>query len=224
MKKLIVSGALALAFSTSAVVAEESGAFVGVDLGLANLSKMTSESSMNGGTQTTYALGSLRYGLMGGYKWFFTENVGWRAYVALNNGTSYLQDASTNGGNGQTPNGNQFNSMFINANVDFLNTFYNSEQVSAGWFAGLSLGVGIHSGGIVKATTANSNLSNISGFDMGINLGLRTLFGKKHGIEFFTRFGVIGASATAEMNGVAVKTDMSTTQIYNTGVRYTYNF
>ena len=222
MKKLIVSGALALAFSTSAVVAEESGAFVGVDLGLANLSKMTSESSING-TQTTYALGSLRYGLMGGYKWFFTENVGLRAYVALNNGTSYLQDAST-GGNAQTPNGNQFNSMFVNANVDFLNTFYNSEQVSAGWFAGLSLGVGIHSGGIVKATTANSNLSNISGFDMGINLGLRTLFGKKHGIEFFTRFGVIGASATVEMNGVPVKIDMSTTQIYNTGVRYTYNF
>lgn len=218
MKKLIVSGALALAFSTSAVVAEESGAFVGVDLGLANLSKMTSES--NGGTLTSYALGSLRYGLIGGYKWFFTENVGLRAYVALNNGTSYLQDAST-----QTPrNGNQFNSMFINANVDFLNTFYNSEQVSAGWFAGLSLGVGIHSGGIVKATTANSNLSNVSGFDMGINLGLRTLFGKKHGIEFFTRFGVIGASATAEMNGVPVKIDMSTTQIYNTGVRYTYNF
>ena len=223
MKKLIVSGALALAFSTSAVVAEESGAFVGVDLGLANLSKMTSESSMNGGTQTTYALGSLRYGLMGGYKWLFTENVGLRAYVALNNGTSYLQDAST-GGNNQTPNGNQFNSMFVNANVDFLNTFYNSEQVSAGWFAGLSLGVGIHSGGIVKATTANSNLSNISGFDMGINLGLRTLFGKKHGIEFFTRFGVIGASATAEINGTPTKTDMSTTQIYNTGVRYTYNF
>lgn len=223
MKKLIVSGALALAFSTSAVVAEESGAFVGVDLGLANLSKMTSESSINGSTQTTYALGSLRYGLMGGYKWFFTENVGLRAYVALNNGTSYLQDAST-GGNAQTPNGNQFNSMFVNANVDFLNTFYNSEQVSAGWFAGLSLGVGIHSGGIVKATTANSNLSNISGFDMGINLGLRTLFGKKHGIEFFTRFGVIGASATAEMKGIPVKTDMSTTQIYNAGVRYTYNF
>ena len=223
MKKLIVSGALALAFSTSAVVAEESGAFVGVDLGLANLSKMTSESSINGSTQTTYALGSLRYGLMGGYKWFFFFFLGLRAYVALNNGTSYLQDAST-GGNGQTPNGNQFNSMFVNANVDFLNTFYNSEQVSAGWFAGLSLGVGIHSGGIVKATTANSNLSNISGFDMGINLGLRTLFGKKHGIEFFTRFGVIGASATAEMNGVPVKTDMSTTQIYNTGVRYTYNF
>lgn len=222
MKKLIVSGALALAFSTSAVVAEESGAFVGVDLGLANLSKMTNESSING-TQTTYALGSLRYGLMGGYKWFFTENVGLRAYVALNNGTSYLQDAST-GNAQQTPNGNQFNSMFVNANVDFLNTFYNSEQVSAGWFAGLSLGVGIHSGGIVKATTANSNLSNISGFDMGINLGLRTLFGKKHGIEFFTRFGVIGASATAEINGIPIKTDMSTTQIYNTGVRYTYNF
>ncbi|WP_394985398.1 outer membrane beta-barrel protein, partial [uncultured Helicobacter sp.] len=161
---------------------------------------------------------------VGGYKWFFTQSVGLRAYVSVNNGASYLQDESA------LPPGIQFNSLYVNANVDFLNTFYNSEQVSAGWFAGLSLGAGIHSGGVVKATTElTDNLSNISGFDLGINLGLRTLFGKHHGIEFFTRFGVVGASATAETSGVVAMmfpsgSKMSTNQIYNAGVRYTYNF
>lgn len=213
MKKLMVSGAVALVLS-SGVMAEESGAFVGVDLGLASLSKMTQEG--DGGSMSAYAQGSLRYGLMGGYKWFFTQNVGLRAYVALNNGTNYMQDPLY---------GIQFNSLFVNVNVDFLNTFYTSEQVSAGWFAGLSLGAGIHTGGIVKTfTDATDNLSNVSGFDMGINLGLRTLFGKHHGLEFFTRFGVVGASATAEYNGGLFKVDMSTNQIYNAGIRYTYNF
>ena len=209
MKKLMVSGALALAFSGVAM-AEESGAFVGVDLGLASLTKMESD------LQNTYALGNLRYGLVGGYKWFFTQSVGLRAYVSVNNGANYMQSVAA---------GNQFNSLFVNANVDFLNTFYNNEQVSAGWFAGVSLGAGIHSGGVVKQNTAAfNNLSNISGFDLGINLGLRTLFGKHHGIEFFTRFGVVGASATGEMSAGATKVDMSTNQIYSTGVRYTFNF
>ncbi|WP_394952140.1 outer membrane beta-barrel protein [uncultured Helicobacter sp.] len=54
---------------------------------------------------------------------------------------------------------------------------------------------------------------------MGINLGLRTLFGKHHGIEFFTRLGVVGASATTEGIG-----KMTTTQTYSVAVRYTYNF
>ena len=185
MKKLMVSGALALALSTSALVAEESGGFVGVDLGLASLTKMTMIPVGQDVGLSINSLGNLRYGLVGGYKWFFTQNVGLRAYVAVNNGASY-------GGAGQ------FNSLFVNANVDFLNTFYNSEQVF-------------------------SNLSNISGFDLGINLGLRTLFGKHHGVEFFTRFGALGASATGENGGVAIA-DLNTNQIYNAGIRYTYNF
>ena len=208
MKKLMVSGALALALS-GALVAEESGAFVGVDLGVSSLTK--AESDAQG---SAYSYGTLRYGLVGGYKWFFTENVGLRAYVSVNNGANYMQNATA---------GNQFNTLLVHANVDFLNTFYNSEQVSAGWFAGIALGAGIHSGGVVKKNTAGfSNLSNISGFDLGINLGLRTLFGKHHGIEFVTRLGVVGASATGDQGGTETK--MSILQPYAFGARYTYNF
>ena len=133
MKKLMVSGALALALSGVAM-AEESGG-----LGVNGLSKMQSDS-----TGSAYAFNNLRYGLVGGYKWFFTQSVGLRAYLAVNNGTNYMQDTTA---------GNQFNTLNVMANIDFLNTFYNSEQVSAGWFAGVSLGYAIHNGGLVKQYT-----------------------------------------------------------------------
>ena len=203
MKKLMVSGALALALSGVAM-AEESGGFVGVDLGVNGLSKMQSDS-----TGSAYAFNNLRYGLVGGYKWFFTQSVGLRAYLAVNNGTNYMQDTTA---------GNQFNTLNVMANIDFLNTFYNSEQVSAGWFAGVSLGYAIHNGGLVKQYT-DMGLKDPSGFDLGINPGLRTLFGKHHGIELVNRIGAIGASATTEGIG-----KMTTTQTYNVAVRYTYNF
>ena len=209
MKKLMVSGALALALSGVAM-AEESGGFVGVDLGLASLTKMESD------LQNTYALGNLRYGLVGGYKWFFTQSVGLRAYLAVNNGTNYMQDTTA---------GNQFNTLNVMANIDFLNTFYNSEQVSAGWFAGVSLGYAIHNGGIVKAQVdfldqAGVNY-NPSGFDMGINFGVRTIFAKHHGIEFFNRFGVIGASNSYNLG---IENKEKILQPYAFGVRYTFNF
>ena len=211
MKKLMVSGALALALSTSALVAEESGGFVGVDLGVNGLSKMQSDS-----TGSAYAFNNLRYGLVGGYKWFFTQSVGLRAYLAVNNGTNYMQDTTA---------GNQFNTLNVMANIDFLNTFYNSEQVSAGWFAGVSLGYAIHNGGIVKAQVdfldqAGVNY-NPSGFDMGINFGVRTIFAKHHGIEFFNRFGVIGASNSYNLG---IENKEKILQPYAFGVRYTFNF
>lgn len=67
MKKLIVSGALALAFSTSAVVAEESGGFVGIDLGMSN-AVMTRDTGAFDFNDKSASIGNFRYGLMGGYK------------------------------------------------------------------------------------------------------------------------------------------------------------
>ncbi|WP_394954535.1 outer membrane beta-barrel protein [uncultured Helicobacter sp.] len=217
MKKLMVSGALALALTSSAVVAEESGAFVGLDLGISN-AVMTQEMtvSWNGNTNTlidkTTSVGNFRYGLMGGYKWFFTESFGLRTYLQVNNGTNYSPIEETHV---------SISTLNVMANVDALYNFYTSEQSSAGLFAGLSFGYAIHYGDTVDAMTAGG-LKDPSGFDMGINLGLRTIFAKHHGVEFFNRFGVVGASATTEQSGDEIK--MSILQPYAFGVRYTYNF
>lgn len=67
-----------------------------------------------------------------------------------------------------------------------------------------------------------AGLKDPSGFDMGINFGVRTIFAKHHGVEFFSRFGVVGASATTQESGASTK--MTTLQPYAFGVRYTFNF
>lgn len=216
MKKLIVSGALALAFSTSAVVAEESGAFVGVDLGMSN-AVMTRDAGANVGSNKAASIGNFRYGLLGGYKWFFTENFGLRAYLQVNNGAN------------QTPSGldahTTINTLNVMANVDALYNLYSTQESSIGLFAGLSFGYAIHSGKAVD-DLKKTGLKDPSGFDMGINFGLRTIIAKHHGIEFFNRFGVIGASATSTLGAApaAVDVKMTTLQPYAFGVRYTYNF
>ncbi|WP_394952049.1 outer membrane beta-barrel protein [uncultured Helicobacter sp.] len=215
MKKLMVSGALALALSGVAM-AEESGGFVGVDLGVSN-SVMNMDAGALGDTiglnAKAASVGNFRYGLMGGYKWFFTESFGLRAYLQVNNGAN------------QIPAGlnlhETINTLNVMANVDALYNFYASEASSAGLFAGLSFGYAIHYGGIVK-DIVDGGLKDPSGFDMGINFGVRTIFAKHHGIEFLNRFGVIGASATTSESGMDVK--MSILQPYAFGVRYTYNF
>ena len=212
MKKLMVSGVLALALSGVAM-AEESGGFVGVDLGISNAAMITESGGEKAGV---YSLGNFRYGLMGGYKWFFTESFGLRAYLQVNNGSHYVGDI----GQGST-----FNTLNVMANVDALYNFYTSEASSAGLFAGLSFGYAIHNGGIVKAQVdfldqAGVNY-NPSGFDMGINFGVRTIFAKHHGIEFFNRFGVIGASNSYNLG---IENKEKILQPYAFGVRYTFNF
>lgn len=217
MKKLIVSGALALAFSASAVVAEESGAFVGVDLGISN-AVMTQDAGANANSNKAASIGNFRYGLLGGYKWFFTESFGLRAYLQVNNGAN------------QTPSSldahTTINTLNVMANVDALYNLYSTQESSIGLFAGLSFGYAIHYGKVVDDMT-KGGLKDPSGFDMGINFGLRTIIAKHHGIEFFNRFGVIGASATSTLGAgtpLARDVKMTTLQPYAFGVRYTYNF
>lgn len=221
MKKLIVSGALALAFSTSAVVAEESGAFVGVDLGMSN-AVMTQDAG-DGPAATSYnskaaSVGNFRYGLLGGYKWFFTESFGLRAYLQVNNGANQIPEG--------VDTHSIINTLNVMANVDALYNLYSTQENSIGLFAGLSFGYAIHSGKAVD-DLKKTGLKDPSGFDMGINFGLRTIIAKHHGIEFFNRFGIIGASATSTLGaGTPLATDvkMTTLQPYAFGVRYTYNF
>ena len=218
MKKLIVSGALALAFSTSAVVAEESGAFVGVDLGMSNAVMTLDAGATSDNSAKTASIGNFRYGLLGGYKWFFTESFGLRAYLQVNNGAN------------QIPAGLDthaiINTLNVMANVDALYNLYSTQENSIGLFAGLSFGYAIHSGKLVD-DMKKTGLKDPSGFDMGINFGLRTIIAKHHGIEFFNRFGVVGASATSTLGAgtpFAVDAKMTTLQPYAFGVRYTYNF
>lgn len=86
-----------------------------------------------------------------------------------------------------------------------------------GVFAGLSLGY-------KKLTSKEerdarpSSKNTISGFDPGINFGLRANVAQKHGLELYSRFGLADIKKTE--NGVTEKERTP----YTVGLRYAYSF
>ena len=159
MRKVVLSLALAGILGATCAVAEESGAFAGIQAGYGAVKNETKGDSHQQG---------FRYGVVGGYKQFFSENFGLRYYGVVDNG-----DAKKDG--------NKMNTT-LNANVDALYNFVSSGSLDFGAFAGLSVGYTTH-----KPKEGYS----ISGFDAGANLGLRANIAKAHGVELFGRVGFI---------------------------------
>ena len=78
--KLFVSSVVALALSSSALVAEESGVFVGVGVGYGGSTMKVTSPGDGGGKQS---LDGLSYEVIAGYKQFFTPNFGLRLLCKL---------------------------------------------------------------------------------------------------------------------------------------------
>lgn len=160
MRKVVLSLALAGILGTTCAVAEESGAFAGIQAGYGAVKNETKGDSPAG----------FRYGVVGGYKQFFSENFGLRYYGVVDNG-----DAKKDGNKMNT-------TLNANANVDALYNFVSSGSLDFGAFAGLSVGYATH-----KLKKGDS----VSGFDAGANLGLRANIAKAHEVELFGRVGFI---------------------------------
>ena len=236
IKKIVLGFALAGIVGASTALAETDGAFVGVQLGYGGL-KSKSESSYtgtataniqgqqqvtpsSGSSSSSISLTGVRFGIMGGYKQFFTPEFGARYYGVIDFGTKYKKDSA------------KVSTTNISANADALYNFISKDDLTFGAFGGLSLGYASH-----KADGGND--AKINGFDLGINLGVRAVVKEKHGIEFYTRFGVLqqkkdesdtitdgqdfgqGISWSSVMNTNA-STKLS--QPYQIGVRYVFSF
>ena len=227
---LAVVGLLVAASVTNAA-AETDGWFVGGQLGLRGLSVKV-DASAQGSTYITgsdgewvdggFSFGAqgngdetgVKYGLLAGYKQFFTENFGARYYAGADFG-HYTYN--------------------YNANADALYNFMVKENFELGVFAGLWLGYVIHDLG------NNEYFENPSGVDFGLNVGLRANIAQNHGVELFGRFGFLeqkseykwnspynGAYETVGGGYVAsssdVRTEIKCSQPYHIGVRYIYSF
>ncbi|TKX29682.1 hypothetical protein CQA38_02620 [Campylobacter sp. MIT 12-5580] len=190
MKKVLTSFALVSALASSAALAEQSGAFVGIDGGYAS-HKAGSESGYNG----------FRYGLVGGYKYFLDDNLGFRGYANLTFGTK-----ATKGSNNP-----QLDRFDIGVNADVLYNFLQSGDLEYGAFGGLSLDYANN-----KFKIKNYGDEKANGFDLGINLGLRMNYTQTHGFELWSRFGLVGPKFD---DG-----DEKVKQPYAVGLRYTFNF
>ena len=221
---LVVAGIL----GASSALAETDGAFVGLQAGYGGLKlkieseyKDANDASNNESSSESISAGGFRYGFVAGYKQFFTPEFGARYYASFDLGTDYKKDITDEYGDKTTIKVNSYN---ITANADALYNFISSNDLDLGAFLGLSLGYAHHT---VKVEPAN-DMPDIkpSGFDLGINFGLRTNIAQNHGIELYSRFGVLQQKKELKETGDYGSNTMAykASQPYQVGLRYTFSF
>ena len=218
MKKLFVSSAVALALASGALVAEESGAFVGVGLGVSG-TKIKDNFILQGTTPIptadyTYNASGFGYELLFGYKQFFTPEFGLRYYVNI---------AGANTSKSIEGIKAKANVMNYGVNVDALYNFINDDSLSFGAFLGLGLGMNSWSGNGIDSyddlARENGESISTSGFNLALNLGVRTEIAKHHGVELAVRVPFI---TTILYDKYDIK--ITAAQTYNVGVRYIFSF
>lgn len=200
--KLFVSSALALALAGSALVAEESGVFVGVGVGYGGSQIKTDGEKTN--------LKGISYEIIAGYKQFFTQDFGLRYYANF----AYADASKKASGDEPKLTGNV---MDYGVNVDALYNFI-SGDTSFGAFLGLGLGANSWGGKTFKDSKMDK-----TGLNLAFNVGLRTEIAKAHGIEIAARVPFI--ATTLEKADAATDTPKITgSHTYNVGVRYIFSF
>ena len=235
---LVVAGIL----GASSALAETDGAFVGVQFGFGGANTTNEFCSSGGGMSIcktdSKSASALRYGFLAGYKQFFTENFGLRYYGVVDYGADFKIDNALEGGGGEmikfSP---KISALNLSANVDALYNFISNDSLEFGAFGGLSLAYAsykaknalwdltpIMTGGSDKPAFKDFKLS---GFDMGVNVGVRAQIAQKHGVELYGRFAFMEnkkeETLYEEEDGKATQT-FKAQQPYQVGLRYTFSF
>ena len=228
MRKIGLSLVLVGILGATNAVAEESGVFVGVQAGYGGANaKMEISPAGYVDNQKVNGMSGFRYGLVAGYKQFFTPEFGARYYAMVDLGTDYSKeqtekDKDENGDEIEVKRKAKINTYNITANADALYNFLSNDALDFGAFAGLSLGYVNHK------FKAEETLDNIkpSGFDLGINFGFRANIAANHGVELYSRFGILQQKKElkGEDAGSIVKVTYKVQQPYQIGLRYTFSF
>ena len=241
-KKTITKGAIALGLSAilaSSAIAEDDGAFVGLEVGLTSVKAEAKATSPGSVTNTAKdILPSLA--IKGGYKWFFgdSKRFGTRAYGMIGAGTGSLTQLSTTlpagGGNVSFISGTQhtYYTTYLDYMVgaDALLNFANSDSFTFGLFAGVGLGgtTWIANGEDFEPKGGTGKGRSYANFQVALNVGLRANIAKSHGIEVGGRFYLPDAEI---FNAVGATTPVPTTTTTTTHARpwavnvsYIFNF
>ena len=249
INKFAVSFALAGILGASSALAETSGAFVGVQFGLgganakSEYASVATDGSGEMGADATKSASSFRYGFLAGYKQFFTEKFGLRYYGVIDFGTqSEHKIGPSLNASAASPAEAYFNftetikisTLNFNANVDALYNFEQNDSFEFGVFGGLSLGytsykaqsIAINGANLTNFAYSYKDLS-ASGFDFGINFGLRANIAQKHGVELYSRFSLLKQKDDYKYaldEQTAILTKFEVRQPYAVGLRYSFSF
>ena len=245
INKFAVSFALAGILGASSALAETSGAFVGVQFGLGGANAKSEYAAVytDGqpfGADATKSASSFRYGFLAGYKQFFTEKFGLRYYGVIDFGTqSEHKIGPSYNASGASLAEIWFNftetikisTLNLNANVDALYNFEQNDSFEFGVFGGLSLGYTSYKAQSVAINGTNAtNLTYLykdlsaSGFDFGINFGLRSNIAQKHGVELYSRFSLLKQKDDYLDEQTEILTKFEVRQPYAVGLRYSFSF
>ena len=232
-----LSVALAGILGASSALAETSGAFVGVQFGFGG-AKITNEFCEFGVCNTdSKSASALRYGFLAGYKQFFTENFGLRYYGVVDYGADFKIDNALEGDEMIIKFSPKISALNLSANVDALYNFISNDSLEFGAFGGLSLAYASYKAknALMDVTLMMAGDSDkpafkdfkLSGFDMGVNVGVRAQIAQKHGVELYGRFAFMEnkkeETLYEEAGGKATQT-FKAAQPYQVGLRYTFSF
>ncbi|MCX2716591.1 outer membrane protein [Helicobacter sp. MIT 21-1697] len=212
IKKVIVSSALAVALvsaTSSTALTEESGLFAGVGAGygMANIHSHSGSSGTD--VSIDFKDKGIAYEVIAGYKHFFTPSLGFRLF-----GSFIYTDAKHKADGIST----KANVMTYSANFDALYNLITSEPTNLGIFVGIGVGANTWGGKAFDDIPDNIKTTKTS-FDFALNVGLRGVFAKHHGVEIAARVPFEEQyiyNFYLEQLIVAYK--------YNVGARYIYNF
>jgi len=216
--KIALSLAVAGILGASSALAETSGAFVGVQLGFGGANTKNGYCELGGGMfvceTDSKSASALRYGFLAGYKQFFTENFGLRYYGVVDYGADFKIDNALEG-----------DEMIIK---------FSPKISEFGAFGGLSLAYASYKAknALMDVTPGGSDKPafkdfKLSGFDMGVNVGVRAQIAQKHGVELYGRFAFMEnkkeETLYEDADGKTTQT-FKAAQPYQVGLRYTFSF
>lgn len=211
MNKGIISLALAGALA-SGVMAEENGAFVGLEVGYGELGI----SGQLAGQVATQTEDAIKYGLVAGYKQFFNPHIGLRYYANI----SFYESQGASGP-GATGGENLTSVLNYGANIDFLGNFIATEYVDFGGFIGVGIGANTWFNQTLQDAKDLGLKVSDTGFNFALNVGLRTNLFAHHGIEVAARIPLTSNTVFDE-SITNSKVDFDKT--YSVTARYIFSF
>lgn len=226
------------------LLAEESGIFAGVEVGYGASTfenKVTvSATGFNQSQSAKYNGDGVKYGLVVGYKQFFTPYFGLRYYanVAFSHAELKSNTVAKDYGWKSKVNGTMIN---YGANIDALVNFVAKESLDFGAFVGVGVGGATWIGkdlddheDYIQTINAQWSLTR-TGLDVALNAGLRLTVADNHGFEVVARVPFIKTTLLDESGNGTIQTTQGATQVnakltntlshtYSITARYTYSF
>lgn len=234
----------AVLFAWNVAFAEESGIFVGANVGYGDMSMRTDTTAIdNSGYILTQHKGKLangggvNYGIVVGYKQFFTQHLGLRYYASFSALHTTLSPTALMERHARISAKQKITLLNYGINVDFLGNFIANRALDFGAFVGVGIGadslLGADLDNYPQGFVAKNGIPNTAWspkrthFSAWANVGLRANLAKYHSIEIVARVPFVANAILQKSENIvgaewSVKTSIANR--YNIGIRYGFSF